>query len=120
MIQVRCLVENTAKPSTAFWGVLYRELSDNSEVSRRAGRLQFGATVEARSRLEGSNRRIFTVGRAQLARFWLTGQRKLRRCRDQRRAQNVADGQHPVGDAKSHGGRTVPIGALQAGDGLAQ
>ena len=71
-------------------------------------------------RSDGSNRRILPVGLAQFARIWRTGQRKLRRDRYQRRAQNVAHGHHSVRDAEGHGGCAVAVLARQTGNRLAQ
>ena len=52
---------------------------------------------------------VLPVGFAQFARIRCTGQHKLRRSRYQRRAENVPDRQHLVGEAEGHGrcARTV-------------
>jgi hypothetical protein len=58
-------------------------------------------------RSDESNRRVFSVRCAQVARFWRTGQHKLRRGVDQRRAQDVSDRHHPVGETDGHSGYAV-------------
>jgi hypothetical protein len=110
---MRCSV----MPNTS---VLYSKLSDNSEMRRRGCQLGLAGPAVAGKRSDGSNGRILPVGLAQFARIWRTGQRKLRRCGYQRRAENVSDRHHPVGEAKGHGGCAVAVLALQTRDRLAQ
>ena len=89
-------------------------------MRRRGRRPGLKGPAVAGTRSDGSKRRIRPVGLTQLARLWRTGQHKLRRDGYQRRAENVSDSQHPVGDTESHGRCAVAILALQTGDRLAQ